>query len=58
MDRAIDAISAGPIVTLTAPAATDGDRPLDRFLRVLAAWSNASLSDVVYVADRLSPWTR
>ena len=57
MDRAIDAISAGPIVTLTAPA-TDGDRLLDRFLRVQTAWSNASLRNVMYVADRLSPLTR
>ena len=45
-------------MTLTGPA-TDGGRPLDRFLRVQAARSNASLSDIVlvmHVADRLSPW--
>ena len=48
------------IVTLTGPA-TDRGRPLDPFLRVQAARSNASLSDVVlvlHVADRLSPGSR
>ena len=53
-------LRTGLIVTLTGPA-TDGGRPLDRFLRVQAARSNASLSDVVlvvHVADRLSPWNR
>ena len=56
--RTLIALRTGLIVTLAGPA-TDGGRPLDRFLRVLAARSNASLSDVVlimHVADRLSPW--
>ena len=56
--RTLIALRTGLIVTLTGPA-TDGGRPLDRFLRVQAARSNASLSDVVlvmHVADRLSPW--
>ena len=56
--RTLIALRTGLIVTLTGPAA-DGVRPLDRFLRVHAARSNASLSDVAFVmhvADRLSPW--
>ena len=56
--RTLIALRTGLIVTLTGPAA-DGARPLDRFLRVQAARSNASLSDVAFVmhvADRLSPW--
>ena len=56
--RTLIALRTGLIVTLTEPA-TDGGRPLDRFLRVQAARSNASLSDIVlvmHVADRLSPW--
>lgn len=56
--RTLIALRTGRIVTLTGPA-TDGGRPLDRFLRVQAARSNASLSDIVlamHVADRLSPW--
>ena len=56
--RTLIALRTGLIVTLTGPA-TDGGRPLDRFLRVQAARSNASLSDIVlvmHVADRLSPW--
>lgn len=56
--RTLIALRTGRIVTLTGPAA-DGGRPLDRFLRVQAARSNASLSDIVlvmHVADRLSPW--
>ena len=56
--RTLIALRTGLIVTLTGPA-TDGGRPLDRFLRVQAARSNASLSDVVlvmHVAHRLSPW--
>ena len=56
--RTLVALRTGLIVTLTGPA-TEGGRPLDRFLRVQAARSNASLSDVVlvmHVADRLGPW--
>ena len=56
--RTLIVLRTGLIVTLTGPA-TDGGRPLDRFLRVQAARSNASLSDVVLatqVADRLGPW--
>ncbi len=56
--RTLIALRTGLIVTLTGPA-TDGGRPLDRFLRVQAARSNASLSDValvMHVADRLGPW--
>ena len=56
--RTLIALRTGLVVTLAGPA-TDGGRPLDRFLRVQAARSNASLSDVVlvmHVADRLSPW--
>ena len=56
--RTLIALRTGLIVTLAGPAA-DGGRPLDRFLRVQAARSNASLSDIVLVmhaADRLSPW--
>ena len=56
--RTLIAFRTGQIAALKAPA-TDGGRPLDRFLRVQAARSNASLSDVVlvmHVADRLSPW--
>ncbi len=47
----------GLIVILIGPA-TDGGRPLDRFLRVEAARSNASLGDiasVTHAADRLNP---
>ncbi|MCY4120820.1 MAG: hypothetical protein OXG72_07855 [Acidobacteria bacterium] len=56
--RTLVALRTGLIVTLTGPA-TDGGRPLDRYLRVQAARSSASLSDIVlvmHVADRLSPW--
>ena len=56
--RTLIALRTGLIVTLTGPA-TEGGRPLDRFLRVQAARSNASLCDVAFVmhvADRLSPW--
>lgn len=56
--RTLIALRTGLIVTLTGPA-TDGGKLLDRFLRVQAARSNTSLSDVVlvmHVADRLSPW--
>ncbi len=56
--RTLIALRTGLIVTLAGPA-DEGGRPLDRFLRVQAARSNASLSDVVlvmHVADRLSPW--
>ncbi|MCY4574463.1 MAG: hypothetical protein OXF01_16900, partial [Gemmatimonadetes bacterium] len=56
--RPLTALRTGLIVTLTGPA-DDGGRPLDRFLRVQAARSNASLSNimlVMHVADRLSPW--
>ena len=56
--RTLIALRTGLIVTLTGPA-DEGGRPLDRFLRVQAARSNASLSDIVlvmHVADRLSPW--
>ncbi len=56
--RTLIAFRTGQIAALAAPA-TDGGQPLDRFLRVQAARSNASLRDVVlvmHVADRLSPW--
>ena len=56
--RTLIALRTGLIVTLTSPA-DEGGRPLDRFLRVQAARSNASLSDIVlvmHVADRLGPW--
>ena len=56
--RTLIALRTGLIVTLTGPAG-EGGRPLDRFLRVQAARSNASLNDIVlvmHVADRLSPW--
>ena len=56
--RTLIVLRTGLITALTG-SATDGGRPLDRFLRVQAARSNASLSDVVlvvHVVDRLSPW--
>ncbi len=56
--RTLIALRTGLVVTLIGPA-DEGGRPLDRFLRVQAARSNASLSDVVlvmHVADRLGPW--
>ena len=56
--RILIALRTGRIATLTKTA-TDGGRPLGRFLRVQAARPNPSLSDfvlVTYVADRLGPW--
>ena len=56
--RTLIALRTGRVVTLTGHA-VDGGRPLDRYLRVQAARSNASLSDVVlimHVVERLSPW--
>ena len=56
--RTLIALRSGIVATLAGPASEAG-RPLDAYLRLLAAGKTTSASDValvMHVADRLAPW--